>query len=128
MRDLAEIFGALADETRLRMLALLLENDELCVCDFVSALAITQSKASRHLRILRSAGLVDDRREALWVHYRLASRMGPDQSAAVAALRRVSAHHDLVQVRARLKDWLEHRKPRGGPILAASPRRRAAAR
>jgi DNA-binding transcriptional ArsR family regulator len=57
MRDLADTFKALSDETRLRIMTLLLDNEELCVCDFVGALDLTQSKASRHLRYLFNAGL-----------------------------------------------------------------------
>jgi ArsR family transcriptional regulator len=71
MRDTAEFFRVLADEARLKMLWLLFNNRELCVCDFVEVLGITQSKASRHLRILYQAGLVTDRRDGLWVYYSL---------------------------------------------------------
>ena len=87
MRDLADTFKALSDETRLQMMALLLENDELCVCDFVGALGLTQSKASRHLRYLYNAGLVRDRREGVWMHYRLSPDLSPEQTALVEALR-----------------------------------------
>ncbi len=62
---------ALADETRLRLLILLIEAPELCVCEFTQALALSQPKVSRHLAILREAGLLQDRREGLWVYYRL---------------------------------------------------------
>ena len=82
MPDLAGLFKALGDETRLEMLALLLEREELCVCRFEEALGITQSKASRHLRYLLNAGLVSDRRDGVWVHYRLS----PDPKGAQAAL------------------------------------------
>jgi ArsR family transcriptional regulator, arsenate/arsenite/antimonite-responsive transcriptional repressor len=71
MRDIAAFFKVLADEARLRMLWLLFNHRELCVCDFIEVLGITQSKASRHLRILYRAGLVTDRREGLWVYYTL---------------------------------------------------------
>ena len=72
MKTYAEIFKALADETRLTMLALLLWHGELCVCDVERVLEISQSKASRHLRYLKNAGLIDDRRDGLWIHYRVA--------------------------------------------------------
>ena len=71
MKDTAEFFGVLADEARLKMLWLLFNHRELCVCDFMEVLGITQSKASRHLRILYRAGLVTDRRDGLWVYYAL---------------------------------------------------------
>ncbi len=71
MRETAALFKAMGDETRLRMIWLLLNHRELCVCDFMEVLQITQSKASRHLRSLFHAGLVNDRREGLWVYYSL---------------------------------------------------------
>ena len=71
MKETASFFKVLADEARLKMLWLLFHHRELCVCDFIEVLAITQSKASRHLRILYRAGLVTDRREGLWVYYAL---------------------------------------------------------
>ena len=65
------LFKALGDETRLRILNLLLRG-ELCVCDIMKILEMGQSKVSRHLAYLRNAGLVTDRREGLWMHYSLA--------------------------------------------------------
>ncbi|PKN17052.1 MAG: ArsR family transcriptional regulator [Deltaproteobacteria bacterium HGW-Deltaproteobacteria-22] len=73
MRDYAEIFKAIADETRLTILALLLQHGECCVCDVMEVCGITQSKASRHLQTLRRAGLLQDRRDGTWVYYRIAS-------------------------------------------------------
>ncbi len=65
------LFRALADATRLRALMLLLGHDELCVCELTYALGVSQPKVSRHLAQLREAGLVSDRRQGLWVYYRL---------------------------------------------------------
>ena len=59
---------ALSDETRLRILNLLYER-ELCVCDVMETLQITQAKASRHLIYLKNAGLVKDRKQAQWAYY-----------------------------------------------------------
>ena len=73
MRETATLFKALGDETRLHMIWMLLNYRELCVCDFIEVMDITQSKASRHLRTLFHAGLVDDRRGGLWVYYSLRS-------------------------------------------------------
>ncbi len=67
MKEAASFFKVLADEARVKMLWLLLNHKELCVCDFMEVLEITQSKASRHLRKLYSAGLVSDRRAGLWI-------------------------------------------------------------
>ena len=68
MRELLQVFKALSDETRLRILKLL-EHGELCVCDIVSALDIIQPKISFHLGVLKEAGLVKDRRVGKWIHY-----------------------------------------------------------
>jgi len=67
----ARFFKILADEARLKMLWLLFNHRELCVCDVMAALGITQSKASRHLIALRHAGLVADRKAGLWSYYSL---------------------------------------------------------
>ena len=70
------LFRALADETRLRILHLIGEQ-EVCVCYFVEALDVGQPKISRHLAYLRKAGLVETRRDGKWIHYRLASLKDP---------------------------------------------------
>jgi ArsR family transcriptional regulator len=71
VREAAQFFKILADEARLKMLWLLFNHRELCVCDIMAALEITQSKASRHLSTLRHADLVTDRKEGLWSYYAL---------------------------------------------------------
>jgi|SRR6185369_16342589 len=68
VRPLTRLFRALGDETRLRIVALL-SHGELCVCHLESALDLNQSTASRHLGILKSAGIVDSRRVGTWVYY-----------------------------------------------------------
>ena len=71
MKREARFFKSLADETRLKILWLLSAAEELCVCDVINVLGITQSKASRHLRYLYHLGWVTDRRDGLWMNYRL---------------------------------------------------------
>ena len=71
MENLLDVLKALSDETRLRILNLLYDR-ELCVCDVMATLQITQAKASRHLIYLKNAGLVKDRKQAQWVYYSLA--------------------------------------------------------
>jgi ArsR family transcriptional regulator len=72
LKDMEAVFKALADSTRLRILRLL-TGGELCVCHIYESLALPQPKVSRHLAYLKRAGLVTDRKDGLWVHYRLAS-------------------------------------------------------
>ena len=70
MEKLLDVLKSLSDETRLRILNLLYER-ELCVCDLMATLQISQAKASRHLIYLKNAGLVKDRKHAQWAYYRL---------------------------------------------------------
>jgi len=69
----SKIFKALADSTRLRILGLL-SIREMCVCEIMVALNLTQPTASHHLGILENAGLVKDRKEGKWVFYRIAEK------------------------------------------------------
>ena len=66
-----DFFTALADPTRRRILALLQAEGECCVCVLYETLDLPQPKVSRHLGVLRAAGIVATRREGLWIHYRL---------------------------------------------------------
>lgn len=103
------IFKLLADETRLRMLLLIQEEQELCVCELVTALSLSQPKISRHLAVLRNAGLLMDRRQGQWVYYRLAEKkpawLGP-------LLAGISASY--IQWRAPERDALETMPNRPG--------------
>jgi ArsR family transcriptional regulator, arsenate/arsenite/antimonite-responsive transcriptional repressor len=67
----ADSFKALGDPIRLRLFYLLSLRDEVCVCHLTDALELPQSTVSRHLAVLRHAGLVDTRRDGKWIHYRL---------------------------------------------------------
>jgi ArsR family transcriptional regulator, arsenate/arsenite/antimonite-responsive transcriptional repressor len=70
VEDAARVFRALGDETRVRIVSLLVQG-ELCVCHIEEALGCPQSTISRHLAVLRSARIVRTRREGAWVHYSL---------------------------------------------------------
>ena len=70
MKNEAGIFKALADETRLRVLLLLLDG-ELCVCEIIAALDLPQSTVSRHLAYLKRTGWVSDRKQGVWMYYHL---------------------------------------------------------
>jgi len=108
MKKQARFFKALADETRLQILWLLMAKEELCVCDIMRALGITQSKASRHLRYLFNVGLVSDRREGVWMNYRLALPSGSNREKFVQLLEEMLAATPEAQtVREKLEDWLE---------------------
>lgn len=71
--QMEELFKACADQTRLRILYMLACEGEICVCHLVDVLQTNQPKVSRHLAYLKRVGLVADRKDGLWVHYRLAT-------------------------------------------------------
>lgn len=81
----AALFQALSDEKRLRILALL-GGGEHCVCELTEALDLPQSLLSFHLKTLRDAGLVTDRREGRWVYYALATPALEEARGALDAL------------------------------------------
>jgi ArsR family transcriptional regulator, arsenate/arsenite/antimonite-responsive transcriptional repressor len=68
--ETARLFHALSDPTRLRIVELL-RHGERCVCDLTEAAAAAQSRLSFHLRVLKDAGLVSDRREGRWIYYEI---------------------------------------------------------
>lgn len=68
-----QFYKCLADETRLRSLLLIIQEGELCVCEISAALGESQPKVSRHLAQLRQCGLLQDRRQAQWVFYRVSN-------------------------------------------------------
>lgn len=126
MRDAARFFKVLADEARLEMLWLLFNRRELCVCDVIEVLGITQSKASRHLITMRHAGLVVDRKDGPWSYYQL--RPVEDELAKkhLELLRTTLAKRkEAAPLLAKLHEWLRATKRRGA--CAAAPARRAAA-
>jgi ArsR family transcriptional regulator len=92
--QLETVFRALADKTRLRILALL-GNNEVCVCHLHDSLGVPQPTVSRHLAYLRRAGLVDVRRDGVWMHYQVARALDPSVRnvvhAAVDAVTKVPA-------------------------------------
>ena len=90
--QLEGVFKALADKTRLRILALL-GNNEVCVCHLHDSLGVPQPTVSRHLAYLRRARLVDVRRDGVWMHYQISKSLDPGVrtvvDAAVDVLRQV---------------------------------------
>jgi ArsR family transcriptional regulator len=128
VRTLTNVFKALGDETRLRMLGLLVREGELCVCDFVEVLDITQSKASRHLRHLVNAGLLDDRRDGTWVYFRLADEPGPTQAAVHEVLPGLLADRVPVELFERLDEWRVCKRAAGGQLIPRTAVARRSAR
>lgn len=82
----ARLFHALSDETRLSVLASL-NCDECCVCDLTDALDVAQPLLSFHLKVLKEAGLVTDRREGRWVHYSINDEAFVEAKSLLASLK-----------------------------------------
>lgn len=72
LEEAAQLFKALADETRLAIVRQLQERDEMCACEFVACCRVAQPTVSHHLKVLREAGLVHTERRGQWIYYRLA--------------------------------------------------------
>jgi ArsR family transcriptional regulator len=76
--ETSELMKALADPTRLTMLASLWKADApICVCDFTAGLGLTQPTISHHMAKLKAAGLVESEKRGIWVYYRLRTRLAP---------------------------------------------------
>ncbi|MBU6298948.1 MAG: helix-turn-helix transcriptional regulator [Alphaproteobacteria bacterium] len=86
MPEVAHIMSALSDPTRLGALQLLWDGNEHCVCEMMRVLGATQSRMSRHMGVLKNAGLVIDRRDAQWVRYRRNPALNPQTAAIVDAV------------------------------------------
>jgi|GEM_PF-338066 len=101
MHDLARVFKALSDESRLRILNLLFHSGELCVCDIESVMGFTQTKVSRHLSYLKRAGVVEDRRQGLWMLYSIARPKDEEQREVVDFLGSLLKANDVAKEDAR---------------------------
>ena len=126
LRRYEAVMKAVADPTRVRILKML-EGGELCVCQIIAVLALSPSTISKHLSLLKAAGLVNDRKEKKWVHYSL-DRENDDEYAA-GILRELAAWLErdpvIVQDRARLGGARKDLGPGSGcatgPCLEARP-------
>lgn len=79
------VLSALAEPTRLEAMRLLADGSEHCVCELMRKLGATQSRMSRHMQVLKQAGLVLDRRDAQWVRYRINPELAPSLARLVEA-------------------------------------------
>lgn len=95
MLNPAEIFKALGEPVRLRLFALLSASGEQCVCHLTDALNLPQSTVSRHLGVLRHAGLVSTRRDGKWMHYQLAEQVPVELTVLLQSVEQVEMQQDL---------------------------------
>jgi ArsR family transcriptional regulator len=110
-----QLFQALGDATRLRILGLL-TSGEVCVCDIHETLKVSQPKTSRHLAYLRRAGLVSARRQGLWMYYRLTETSDPLLEAIRQTVTHVLGHADGVR-----RDATRLERKSGCCVPAAAP-------
>lgn len=108
IEEISNIFNALSDEKRLRILKIL-EGGELCVCDIVNALGESQPKVSFHLGVLKSAGLIMDRRHGRWTLYSLSDRDIFRRFLILSALERIS-DEEIGEDRKRLNEFLKKKE------------------
>jgi ArsR family transcriptional regulator, arsenate/arsenite/antimonite-responsive transcriptional repressor len=83
----SELMKALADPTRLTMIASLWKADApICICDFTAGLGLTQPTISHHMAKLKDAGLVDSEKRGIWIYYRLREKLAPATRRILAQL------------------------------------------
>jgi ArsR family transcriptional regulator, arsenate/arsenite/antimonite-responsive transcriptional repressor len=114
MQDILNIFKALSEETRLRVLKLL-EQGELCVCDIVAALDLIQPKISFHLAVLKDAGLIKDRKQGKWVHYKIDDSDMFRRFLTLSILERISAE-SVKEDSKRLAEFLKNKMVKGNVV------------
>jgi ArsR family transcriptional regulator len=92
--EIVTILSALAEPTRLAAIRILWDGGEHCVCELMDKLGATQSRMSRHMGVLKAAGLVTDRRDAQWVRYRRNLKMPSELAAVVDAIMVAASRHE----------------------------------
>ena len=90
MRDLVKVLKAVADQNRLRIFKIL-QHKKMCVCELAAALGITMPSVSRHLSLMKDAGLIEDERDGIWTNYMLCEE-------------KVNKYAPVIQLH--LKEWI----------------------
>ena len=111
MENIVDIFKALSDKTRLRILRLLVKaRGEICSCEICDSLLEPQYSVSRNIKILKAAGLIREHKEGKWVYYSLIKRTGDFQKALLRALGTLPDEDILEKDEARFKKRLKLRE------------------
>lgn len=97
MKQLIDYYKAMSDETRVRIVNLLIHAGELCVCDLEMVLELSQPKISRHLAYLRESGLVKDRKNGLWVYYQMENQLTVEVSSQLNAFKESVSFNDQLK-------------------------------
>jgi ArsR family transcriptional regulator len=107
MKKITQFFKALSDETRLQIIALILWQEELCVCDIERILNLTQSKASRHLRYLLNSNIFVDKRVGVSVYYSFSKELDEFQKKTLDNIEELFKETDYKELKDNLDNWLE---------------------
>jgi len=110
MNSLDKFFKALSDITRLRIIALLLWKEELCVCDIENVLKLPQSKVSRHLRYLLNLNILKDKRKNVWVYYSLNKNLGKNEFEFIDVFNKIIESDNWKELKDELEVWLKKKK------------------
>ena len=102
-----DVLSALAEPTRLAAFSLLGDGGEHCVCELMRLTGASQSRMSRHMQMLKLAGLVKDRREAQWVRYRLNPDLPDEVRGIVSAILRSVASEQRAKTAEDLREGEE---------------------
>jgi ArsR family transcriptional regulator, arsenate/arsenite/antimonite-responsive transcriptional repressor len=97
LQDVIALTKALADEHRLRILSMLMQTPELCACQIIEVFDLANSTISKHLSILRQAGLIQSRKEGRWVYYFLPASPLPEIQATLAWSRELLSTDETTQ-------------------------------
>lgn len=108
MRQIVRTTKALADENRIRIIGALTDR-ELCVCQLIELLGLAPSTVSKHLSILKTARLINSRKQGRWMYYRLADAKAPEAvtAALVWTVRSIAETDVFIRDRARMEDILK---------------------
>lgn len=109
MQDLAQFFKAMSDTTRLQIIALLMWEKELCVCDIENLLDLSQSKASRHLRYLLNSGILTDKRKNIWVYYSINSKLTENKKKFLDLFNKTTKSKEWTNLKLKLGDWVKEK-------------------
>lgn len=106
MKQTARLFKSLSEEVRIRILLLLQEQEELCICDLMAALELPQSTVSRHVAYLKNTGWLNDRRGGVWMYYSLVGQLDIQHRSLLALVADACGNQpDAVQDRLRLEQY-----------------------
>lgn len=117
MNIYTNIFKALSDETRLRILhVLLVARKELCACEFTDVLEVPTYNISKHLKILKNAGLISERKEGRWVYFNIKLNESPYYTnvfSALSEMKNTQLEKDKIELQERLKLRIDDSCPVG---------------